>query len=86
MDSVDNKDIELDSLKDQMDEAKKRNPPYVAVLSDPVDVALGEYLNNRHEPLEVRFVREDPGKYSFGSRKVHIRLENGKVLLLKAGA
>ena len=34
----------------------------------------------------MNFIREEAGKYAFGSRKVHIRLENARVLLLKAGA
>lgn len=85
IDAVDGKDRELDSLKSVMGEIKKRNPPYVPVKDDQVDIALSEFLNNRQIPVPVQFVRTDPGNYNFGTRKIYIKIENSRLLVRIGG-
>ena len=46
IDSLDNKDYELDNLKIMVGEAKGRTAPYVPKVDDPVDIALSEYINS----------------------------------------
>ena len=46
-----------------------------------MDFALAEFLNNFHDrgKLQVMFIRLQPGIYSFGSKKVCIKVDNGKI-------
>lgn len=85
IDAVDKKEEELDGLKDAMGEVKKRNPPYVPVKDDPTDVVLAEYLNAKETPVPIKFMRQDGGNYLFGSKKVYIKVENGKILVKVGG-
>ena len=59
--------------------------PYVPLPSDPIDTALSLYLNNRLVPCPLPFKREEPGIYSFGSRKVTIKLENSRLITRVGG-
>ena len=54
---------------------------YVPVQGDEVDMALADYLNNIADKskLQVMFIRLNPGVYSFGSKKVCIKVDNGKI-------
>ena len=51
------------------------------VKGDAVDCALADFLNNFHDrgKLQVMFIRLQPGVYSFGSKKVCIKVDNGKI-------
>ena len=84
IDAVDKKEEELDGLKNTMGEVKKRNPPYIPAKDDPTDIALAEYLNAKETPVPIKFIRQDGGNYLFGSKKVYIKVENGR-LLVKVG-
>ena len=48
------------------------DPIYTPVRGDQIDIALCDYLNNYkdREFLKVRFVRENEGVYSFGTKKI----------------
>ena len=54
---------------------------YVPVKGDEVDQALADFLNNFYDrgKLQVMFIRLSPGIYSFGSKKVCIKVDNGKI-------
>lgn len=84
IDNIDKKEEELEGLKDVMGQAQKRTPPYVPVKDDPVDVALGAYLNSKETPVPIKFIRQEGGNYTFGTKKIYIKIENGK-LLIKVG-
>ena len=60
---------------------------YVPVKGDEVDMALAEYLNNMIDKskLQVMFIRLNPGVYSFGSKKVCIKVDNGKINIRVGG-
>lgn len=49
------------------------------VKGDEVDQALGDFLNEAGIPLDIMFVRLQPGIYSFGSKKVCVKVENHKI-------
>lgn len=46
-----------------------------------MDCALADYLNSYEDKsaLQVMFVRLQPGIYSFGSKKVCVKVENQKI-------
>lgn len=50
-------------------------------------MALANYLNNFMDKgkLQVMFIRLQPGVYSFGSKKVCIKTENGKIIIRVGG-
>ena len=74
------KDSELGILREMIGELQKAKPNYTPAKDDPVDQALAEYLNQRPESMEINFVREDFGLYLFGSKRVFIKIENGKII------
>ena len=78
------KEDEIDQLKEVIAKLKKRMAVYVPVKvggmqDDPVDCALADYLNNREMPLLIPFKREQPEIYNFGSKRIFVRLENGRI-------
>jgi chromosome segregation ATPase len=79
-DIINERDSELSILREMIGELQKPKPSYNAIKDDYVDQALAEYLNSRPEPMEVNFIREDTGTYLFGSKRVFIKIENGKII------
>lgn len=59
--------------------------PYRPVEGDLIDETLARYLNTRPVPLKVSFLREEPGIYTFGTRKVLIKVEQGKLIIRVGG-
>jgi hypothetical protein len=51
------------------------------VQDDPIDSALADTVNQREKPLEINFARESPGIYIFGTKKISLRVENGRILI-----
>ncbi|OMJ75267.1 hypothetical protein SteCoe_25625 [Stentor coeruleus] len=84
IEQVDEKEEELDNLKNAMGEVKKRAPPYVPA-NDPVDIALAEYLNSLESPVPIKFIRQEGGNYLFGSKKIYIKIESGRILIKVGG-
>lgn len=65
---------------------KSQMVQYVPVKGDKVDEALGEYINGQPKgSLKVMFVRMDPGIYQFGSKKICIKVEQGKIIIRVGG-
>jgi hypothetical protein len=56
---------------------KDNNPSYVPIKNDSTDIALAEYLNSKHDNLEVNFKRIDKQLYTFGTTRVGIKVEGG---------
>ena len=61
-----------------------RPKKYFSDLNDPIDVALGEFVNNR-EAIPIAFTRETTGVYHFGSRRVFMKLESGRLIVNVGG-
>ena len=59
--------------------------PYVPESGDTVDEALGRYINDRLIPPPVPFKREEPGVYLFGSRRIAIKVEQGRLIVRVGG-
>lgn len=58
-------------------------PKYRCDPADQTDVALGAYL--AANLVSVPFVREEPGVYRFGTKRVFIRLEQGNIIIRVGG-
>ena len=60
---------------------------YVPVKGDAVDEALADYINNAPDKgnMKVMFIRLNPGVYQFGSKKICIKVEQGKIHIRVGG-
>jgi hypothetical protein len=54
---------------------KETGVAYIAFYSDPIDEALGEFINSLNNPERVKnlFVRESEGVYLFGTKKIYAK-------------
>ena len=54
---------------------------------DLIDETLGEYINNYHDKskLKVMFIRLNPGVYQFGSKKICVGVEQGRINIRVGG-
>ena len=66
---------------------KDRIAVYIPVRTDPIDTKLAEYINNYpdRKKLKIMFMRESEGVYEFGSRKVMVKVERGKIQIKVGG-
>ncbi|OMJ72400.1 hypothetical protein SteCoe_29163 [Stentor coeruleus] len=81
---LDQKNCEVITIHKALEELKKKYPVYFPIKEDPLDMALGNYLNQRELGLAVPFIREGGGVYIFGTRKILVNYERGK-LTVKVG-
>lgn len=60
---------------------------YIPRKDDQIDEALAEFINNypEFEKMKIMFLRESNGVYSFGQRKVHIKIEKGNQIFVRVG-
>lgn len=77
IDDIETNEFEISAIHRIIDNIKQRYPLYIPVKSDPIDMALAEYLNSRGGQTFIPFTREDYGIYRFGSKRVALKLENG---------
>ena len=61
---------------------KTRTYIYFPTIDDAVDIKLAEHLNNLSDPqgLSSLFKRESSGIYHFGTKKIFVKIENGKIV------
>ena len=85
IDSIDDKEYEIENMRTVLGEIKNRQPQYVPFKDDPIDIALSEYLNSCDLPVSIPFKREGEGYYVFGTKKVFLKLENGNVKIRVGG-
>lgn len=66
---------------------KQKLAIYIPAKDDQLDAALADYINNYPDrrKLKVMFLRVEPSVYSFGTRKVSLRLEMGKLKVRVGG-
>ena len=83
------RDLELESstLKNYIIDLKARVAVYVPVKDDPVDLKVAEFINNYPDRnrLKIMFMRDSAGVYEFGSKKVNVRIEKGRILIRTGG-
>ncbi len=70
-------EVEIDCLKQYIVNIKSRVAVYVPVKEDELDRRLADYINNHPLPqrLKVLFLREGPGIYMFGTRRINLKSE-----------
>ena len=53
----------------------------MAVSNDDIDLRLAEYINAQSNPnkLTTLFIRERDGVYQFGTKRVFVKMEGGKI-------
>lgn len=80
-------EAECETLKAYIIDLKQRIAVYIPVKSDSVDLKLAEYINNYpdRKKLKIMFMRESEGVYEFGTRRVMVKVERGKILVKVGG-
>ena len=73
------------NLEGILDELRKDREIYRPNKDDPIDIALSDYVNTRPGAIRVQFDREDQGIYNFGTKKIFVKLEQGKLLIRVGG-
>ena len=60
---------------------------YIPIAGDPIDMKVAEFINNYPErnQLKIMFLRESEGVYEFGSRRINVKIEKGKILIRVGG-
>ena len=71
----------METLKAYILTLKQRISVYIPVKNDELDQKLAEYINNYpdRKKLKIMFMRESEGVYEFGTRKVMVKVERGKI-------
>ena len=66
---------------------KQRIAVYIPVKTDAIDNTLAEYINNYpdQKKLKIMFMRESEGVYQFGSRRVSVKVDRGKISIKVGG-
>ena len=62
-------------------ELKGRSQNYIPVNDDTIDLKLAEFINSSTNPnkLTTLFIRERQGVYQFGTKRIFIKMEGGKI-------
>lgn len=62
-------------------ELKGRSQTYIPVNDDNIDVMLADYINASQNPnkLTTLFIRERDGVYQFGTKRIFVKMEGGKI-------
>lgn len=75
-----------DLRKAEADVSKMKAGLYIPVKRDNVDEKLAEYINKLDpQQIKIMFMRESSGVYEFGSRRVMVRVERGKIQIKVGG-
>ena len=80
-------ELENDTLKHYIIDLKARVAVYVPMRDDPVDMKIAEFINNYPDrnKLKIMFMRSTPGVYEFGSKRINVRVEKGRILIRVGG-
>lgn len=72
---------ENEQLKMYIIDLKQKVAVYTPYKDDLIDKTLADYINNYpdRQKLKVLFLRESQGVYSFGQRKVAVKVEHDKI-------
>ena len=66
---------------------KEKVAVYIPIMDDPVDCKLANFVNNfpDRNKLKLMFMRESAGKYEYGTKRVEIRVVQGKLQVRVGG-
>ena len=80
-------ELENDTLRNYIVDLKARVAVYVPVKDDTVDMKVAEFINNYPDRnrLKIMFMRETQGVYTFGTKRVNVRIEKGRILIRVGG-
>ena len=80
-------EAEVDLLKEYIIELKSKMAVYIPAKDDVVDKRLAEFINNYPErkDLKIMFIRESEGIYSFGTKRIYVRVEKDKIIIRVGG-
>ena len=74
-------ELEVEALKACVIDLKMRVAVYIPVKDCPIDNKLAEYINNYpdRQKLKIMFMRESAGVYTFGAKRVLMKVERDKI-------
>jgi len=80
-------ELEVETLKAYIIDLKARIAVYIPVKGDDIDKKLAEYINNYpdRQKLKIMFMRETEGVYEFGSKRVYVKVAQGKIRIQVGG-
>ena len=57
------------------------------IKDDPIDMKMAEFINNYPDrnKLKIMFMRESEGVYEFGSKRVNVKIEKGRINIRVGG-
>lgn len=81
------KDDYILNLRKSIIEIKKKNQVYICQIDDEIDLKIAEFIHDSKDSILLTqlFLREDNGVYSFGTKRVFAKIENGKVFIRYGG-
>ena len=79
--------LDIKELTDILNDVANKMQFYIPVKTDVTDITLGDYINNYPDKkkLKILFMRESEGVYQFGTRRVNVRVERGKIMIKVGG-
>ena len=80
-------EVERTTLQNYIIELREKTNVYLPVKDDAIDLKMADYINNYpdRDRLKVMFMRESEGTYTFGSKRITIKVENNKLLIRTGG-
>ena len=60
---------------------------YLPVKEDFIDKRLADYINNYpdREKLKLMFLRDSPGVYLYGTRRINLKIEKAGTIKVRVG-
>ena len=81
-----NEEKEAENVKMKKEVGFMKAGLYIPVKKDNVDEKLADYLNKMDpSQIKIMFMRESSGVYEFGSKRVMVRVERGKIQIKVGG-
>ena len=77
----------MERLAEYLTDLQRMNFVYAPEKNDHIDRKLADYINNNqhHKKASMLFVRESEGVYSYGKRRVFIKIEKDSIIIRVGG-
>jgi hypothetical protein len=74
-------------MSEYLNDLQRINFIYAGIKNDPIDIKLADYINNNkdHKKASLLFVREQEGIYSYGKKRVFIKIEKDSIIVRVGG-
>jgi len=84
---IEDKDQEIEHLTMTVIALRESQEVYVPEKGDMIDNAVADFINTGADVsrLKLLFIRETDGVYQFGSKRVYVKLEGGRILIRVGG-